>query len=387
MLTRRNINYTDKSASVSFIRLISQRRKNLVSCLIIMLILIAGVVVIFHDYEWYGTTIVKVEKVSNVLSKESSGNGIGEKHYKQTVTGRIMNGKLQGQDVQMQNEYSSSGVYDDEYHAGDEIFVESVTDDHGKLTGRISGVKRDKYLAVLAALFVMLLYIVTGRKGIFSVISLIVNIAVFCYALILYGKGRDIFMLSNCLVLFFSFSSLLLIGGLKKKSFIAILSTIISLCLTMVLFRIVMTYTAGVDYTYMLYVQGHDDLSEIYLSQVLLGGLGAIMDVAITEASTINELVVKNSGISLQELIRSGREVGHDIMGTMINVMLFTYICGSIPLIILKMNNDIKFLTILKWHLPMEIYGFLIESIGILLTIPISIFVSVVLFRKLRRNQ
>jgi uncharacterized membrane protein len=350
-----------------------------------MMILMISVVIVFHDYQWYDTSIVKIEKTSNTLSEESKGNETGEKHYEQTVTGHIMNGELRGQVVQMQNSYSSSGVYDDEYKTGDEVFVENIADNNGKLTGSISGLKRDQYLACLIALFVMLIYLVTGKKGILSVLSLIINIAIFSYALDLYSKGHDILMLSNCLVLFFTFSSLLFISGFQKKTFIAIFSTAIALCFTMILFKIVIACTGGIDYTYMQYVQGHDDLSEIFMSQILLGGLGAIMDVAITEASAINELVVQNKGISLKELLRSGREVGHDIMGTMINVMLFTYICGSIPLMILKMNNDIKFHTIILWHLPMEIYGFLIESIGILLSIPISLLISAVFFKKLRR--
>ena len=77
--------------------------------------------------------------------------------------------------------------------------------------------------------------------------------------------------------------------------------------------------------------------------------------------------------------------MGHDIMGTMINIMLFTYISGSIPLIILKMKSDVRLHTIILLHMPMEVYRFLIGSIGILLTIPISLFVSVALFKKWRR--
>ena len=386
MNKKSNIIRIDQSGFSPITKLVNQNKKSILSCLIVMIVLIAGVVIVFHDYKCYDTSIVKIEKVDHELSKETEENYTAEKHYEQTVTGLIMNGELLGQNVQMQNRYTSSGVYDDEYKTGDEVFVENITDNNGVLTGSISGLKRDKYLAILIAFFVMLLYIVIGKKGILSIISLIVNITVFCYALDLYSKGHNILMLSNCLVLFFTFSSLFFIGGLKKKSFVAILSTLITLCFTMILFKLVMAYTAGVDYTYMLYVQGHDDLSEIFMSQILLGGLGAIMDVAITEVSTINELVAKNNEIPLRELLRSGREVGHDIMGTMINVMLFTYICGSIPLIILKMNNDIKFHTIILWHLPMEIYGFLIESIGILLSIPISLLISVILFKKLRRN-
>jgi uncharacterized membrane protein len=137
MLAKRNSIHTGKPESISLIKSIAQDKKNIVSCIIVILILIAGVIFVYHDYEWYDTSIVKLEKVENSLSKESSGNNIGERHYEQTVTGRIMNGEQKGRQVQMQNKYSSSDVYDDEYKAGDEVFVQSITDHNGTLTGTI----------------------------------------------------------------------------------------------------------------------------------------------------------------------------------------------------------------------------------------------------------
>ena len=385
MFSKYNLINFNQSVLTPFKKLIIQNKKYIIFNLIITAILVIGVVIIFNNYNWYDTTIVRIQQVENSLSNESKVDSAGEKYYNQIVIGTIMNGKLQGQKALMRNKYSSSGVFDDEYKAKDEVFVDNISDDNGKLTGSISGLKRDKYMAILLALFILLLFIVTNKKGFFSLISLTANITVFWYALDLYFNGRDILMLSNGLVLFFTCSSLLFISGLKKKTFVAILTTLITVGFTMILFKIVMAYTDGVDYTYMVYIASQKDLSEIFMSQILLGGLGAIMDVAITEASTINELVVRNNEISVKELLRAGREVGHDIMGTMINVMLFTYICGSIPLIILKMKNDVKLHTIILWHIPMEMYRFLIGSIGILLAIPISLFVSIILFKKLRR--
>nr|WP_280634480.1 YibE/F family protein [Clostridium aminobutyricum] len=241
-------------------------------------------------------------------------------------------------------------------------------------------------MAVLLALFILFLFMITKKKAFFTFISLTANIAVLCYALNLNHKGHNIWVISICLALFFTFFSLILISGLKKKTFAAILSTLISLSFTMILFKIFMVFTQGVDYTYMGYIAGQNYLSDLFLSQILIGGLGAIMDIAITEASAINELVDINSKISIKDLISSGREVGHDIMGTMINIMLFTYICGIIPLIILKMKNNIELHTIIIWQVPMELYGFMIGSIGILLTIPISLTVSIIVFKKLRRS-
>ena len=361
-------------------------KQNLCLYVIAVAVLTAGVIVTFNNYNWYDKTIVKIEKAENSFSNKTSGSGNGERYYHQSMTGTIMNGEYQGQKAYLDNQYSSSGVLDDQYKPGNEVFVKIDSGEKEKLTGTITGFKRDKYMAVLTALFLLLMFIVTNRKGFFSVISLAINIVVLWYALSLNYNGHNILMISNCLVLFFTFTSLFFINGVNRKTFIAMLSTLISLFFTMLLFKIVMLFTDGVDYTYMEYIAGQNNLSELFLSQMLIGGLGAIMDVAITETSAIHELVDKNSQIPAKELLKSGREVGHDIMGTMINVMLFTYICGTIPLIILKMKNDIKLHTIIVWQIPMELYRFIVGSIGILLTIPISLLISILIMKKVRRS-
>ena len=89
----------------------------------------------------------------------------------------------------------------------------------------------------------------------------------------------------------------------------------------------------------------------------------------------------KNPSVSLRRLIHSGREIGYDIMGTMINVLLFVLASGMIPMFILKMNNDISFITIVRYHIPYDICRFLIESIGIVLAIPVSILITSVMMK------
>lgn len=361
------------------------KKKNIILNLIVMVILIVGVVIVFNNYNWYDATIVKIKSVEDSLINESKGSSVKEKYYDQEMIGTIMNGENHGQMVYLNNKYSSSGVLDERYKSGNEVFAKIASDDNGKITGTISGLKRDKYMAILLALFIWLLFIVINKKCFFYFISLAANVVVLWYALDLNYNGHNILMISNCLVLFFIFVSLIFICGLKKKTFVAILSTLISLCFTMTIFKILMMCTEGVDYTYMEYISGQNYLSDLFMSQMLIGGLGAIMDVAISEVSAINELVDINREISSKELIKSGREVGYDVMGTMINIMLFTYVCGIIPMIILKMKNDVKLHTIILWQIPTELYGFLVGSIGILLTIPISLFVSIFVFKKLRR--
>lgn len=364
-----------------------KHKKHLLFYLSIIVLLALGILLVFNNYKWYDTSIAKIIKVENSFDHESEGNdGEIENYYNQQLVGIIMNGEFKEFRVTIENLYSSSGVYDDEYKVGDEVFITIKSTNKNKVIGTILGLKRDKYIAILFSLLFLFILLVAKKRGILSIVSLILNIFVFWLALDLYKKGTNILFLSNCMVIFFTSTSLLLINGVKKSTFIAIISTLVSICFTMIILRLVMISTEGIDYAFMEYITSPDDLPEIFMSQILLGGLGAIMDVSITMSSTVNELVMKDSKIPINKLIKSGREVGYDIMGTMINVMLFTYICGSIPIIILKMKSQIRLITIILLHIPMELYRFLLGSIGILLTIPVSLFISILILKIIRRQ-
>lgn len=124
------------------------------------------------------------------------------------------------------------------------------------------------------------------------------------------------------------------------------------------------------------YLGSTGNSADIFWADIMLTGLGAIMDVTVTISAAVGEIVRKNPSVSLRRLIHSGREIGYDIMGTMINVLLFVLASGMIPMFILKMNNDISFITIVRYHIPYDICRFLIESIGIVLAIPVSVFIA-----------
>lgn len=68
-------------------------------------------------------------------------------------------------------------------------------------------------------------------------------------------------------------------------------------------------------------------------------------------------------------------------MGTMINVLLFVFGCGLIPTCLIRMNNEVRFVTIVKLHIPCELCRFFVESIGIVLAIPVSIFITAVMMK------
>jgi uncharacterized membrane protein len=115
---------------------------------------------------------------------------------------------------------------------------------------------------------------------------------------------------------------------------------------------------------------------------ILLSGLGAIMDISITIASSLNELILKNNKIDRTSLLKSGKEISKDIVGTMINVMLFTCYTSVIPTIILATRNNLPFINALNYYGSLELTIVLCTCLGIVLTIPISLMISVLILNK-----
>ena len=165
------------------------------------------------------------------------------------------------------------------------------------------------------------------------------------------------------------------------------LSSFCVLALIMAIFFAVMNRVAEPDYSAMEYLGTIENPEDIFAAEVMLAGLGAIMDVAVTISAALSELLEKKPDLTFRSLFRSGREIGYDIMGTMISVLLFTFGSSLIPSFLIRMNNEVSFLTIVRLHIPLEIVEFLIESIGIVAAIPISILISSCLLRRRGRRS
>lgn len=363
---------------------ISKHKKSIIIYLLILILFILGIELIDNNYSMYNTPIAKITSVKNKFQKECIGEkGEHEKYYIQIINAEIKNGEFEGRKIELSNTYSSSKVYDDEYVKGNKIFINISSDKSEKiLKGTIIGLKRDKYIAITIALFFFLLILVAKKRGFIIFISLLLNMVIFIYALYKYMNGVDLLLISNLLVLTFTIISMTFTSGFNRKTLAAIISTLISIEVVMLLFKIAISVSEGIDYSAFEYMLNPNDLHKIFMLEIMIGGLGAIMDISISMASTMSELIEKDNNISKKRLLSSGRELGYDIMGTMINVLLFTYICGEIPLIILKMKNGFNLINLISLHIPFEIYRFLIGGIGILIAIPISQLISVLILKK-----
>lgn len=346
-----------------------------------------------NDYSLYSAHIGKITAVEDTHVNTRTGfdgtHEYEEKYYDQQITAQLKNGSLKGLSVKLTNTYGKSTVYDTRYKVGDDIFIDDIKEDGNGYVGKAAGIKRDQYVALVLALLFGLFLLIDGKKGTLTIFSLVLNMVVFYYMLVLYNQGMNILMLSIPMVIFFTAMLLFFMHGISEKTWLSFGATMVAVALTTAIAALVMQY-GEIDYTFMEYLQqpfDPKDAEYIFLAELLIGCLGAIMDVVVTVVMTISEIVANSPEVTPKALIKSCRSVGDDVVGTMINIMFFTNIAASLPFFILSMRNGIAVLTILKYHVFFELARFLVGSIGVVLSIPISAFLATYYYKKWRKNK
>ncbi|WP_418921998.1 YibE/F family protein [Bacillus thuringiensis] len=364
-------------------------RKQIFLFTILLLFFSSSIIFVHHNYSYYERPIAKVIKTKLEYSSETSDVGHNlDKIYTQSVVAQLKNGKEKGHLIHLVNNYSSSGGYDQKYNVGDELFVSihQNTEKNVELTGDITDVKRDKYVLFIGWIFVFVLLFIGKRQGFFSIISLAINVVLLSYALdlYLYTFNSNLLLICSVSVILFTFISLLLVNGFNEKTFAAIFSTLLGTFISLLITYLALWFTAekGLRYEEMQFLTR--PYKEVFMTGVLIGSLGAVMDIAITMSSSIFGLYEENNNISIKALTISGMDIGKDIMGSMTNILFFAYISGSIPIIILYLKNKSALGFTLSMNLSLELTRALAGGIGIALTIPIGLYTTIFFINRKR---
>jgi uncharacterized membrane protein len=359
---------------------------------ILILCFAVSIVFVNHNYSFYERPIAKVIETNLEDTTESIDIHDNEdKIFTQSIIAELKNGEEKGHLIHLTNEYSSSGGYDQEYHVGNELFVSIDTnrEENAGLTGTIVDVKRDKYVLIVAWIFILTLLIVGKKQGLFSVISLAINAVLLSYALDVYvnTSGTSLLCICSISIILFTVISLLLVNGFNEKTYAAIVATLLGTFVSLLITYLVMWFTSekGLRYEEMQFVTSPYRM--VFMAGLFVGSLGAVMDVAITMSSSMFGLYEKNSHISLKALKTSGLEIGKDIMGTMTNILFFAYISGSIPMLILYLKNASPLMFTLSMNLSLELARALSGGIGIVLTIPIGLYTSLFFINRKRARK
>lgn len=299
----------------------------------------------------------------------------------QIIKIKISNGKYKGQEFIIENHISGNPVFDIIVKKGDKVLLDIEEDAEGIPSIYITDFIRDTYLGLLLLIFAGLLIVIGKIKGIKSIVSLTITATVilkFMLPMILKGYSPIwVAILSATIITSITF---VIIAGINFKSFSAIIGTIGGVVFAGFIAYLIgslvkLTGLHSEEANMLMFIpqQISFNFQGLLFSGIIIGTLGAVMDVAMSIASAMYEMKALNPEISSNKLIFSGLNIGKDIMGTMSNTLILAYTGSSVPLMLLFMAYETPLIKIINLDMiATEIVRALSGSIGLIIAIPIT---------------
>jgi len=241
--------------------------------------------------------------------------------------------------------------------------------------------ERLHYIFILGAIFVVLMILFGGAKGVNAIISIgFIGGAVFLVFIPAIISGRNIYVTTIIISIYAVIATMLTVVGVNKKAFAAILGCMGGVFVAGILMRVmdaVMSLSGFLDRDHGFLASttmDHPlDLRAVIFAGVMIGILGAVMDVALSIASSLWEVKEAGGYLKFREVFRSGMNIGRDIVGTMLNTLILAYIGSSLAMILLIATSYVSFLSLFNWEMVLvELLRALIGSFGLLLTVPLT---------------
>ncbi len=320
-------------------------------------------------------------RVLEVLSTDIQDTGYGLVTERQLLRVAITSGRYRGETVVVEHFKSGHPVYDVSVSAGDGVLL-LLQVEGGRLGPVfIEAPLRQPQLVWLALGFILALVAAGGKKGLKAVLSLALMVLVVVKVLLpLLLKGFSPIPLTVLVAVVVSAVVLMAIGGPTRKTLVATIGTTGGVTAAGLLAMKVgaaarLTGLSAEEAQMLLFIpQGTDfDFRGLLFAGIIIGALGAVMDVGMSVASAMAELKRVDPAASPRQLFTSGMNVGRDVMGTMSNTLILAYTGGAIPLMLLFMAYDTPLTYIVNLDLiATEVVRALSGSIGLVLAIPIT---------------
>lgn len=324
-------------------------------------------------------------------SKTYKGKIISEKTISEEVFGESIELKQFTVKVDFDNETkdieiaqpSSPELHSTNFGVGDKVVI-SETTVNGEVSYVITDYQRTTPFFILLAIFIILVLLVARWNGFFSLLGLAISYFIIFNVLlnlILDGQNALLSAIITCILIIPL--NFYLGHGINSKTTYAAVSTIITLILVGVLSIWFVNMAKLTGYTsdeagYIVFLtKGLVNLKDLLLASILIGTLGILDDITISQSSIAHQLKAAKESISFNELFVRTMAVGRDHISSLVNTLILVYTSASLPLLLLFENTETSFIDTLNREVIMEeIVIMLLSSIGLILAVPISTFIS-----------
>ena len=254
---------------------------------------------------------------------------------------------------------------------------------------------RSTKIFVLIALFIVFIALIAGVKGIKSTIALFISIYIILFfdvALLMNGYNNilvTIFTVVLCAVY-----SLVILYGYTRMTLINMISIFTSFLIAACLVKIIGS---------VLYVSGHNmedvetlltigniwglRIQDLLFSAVSIASLGASMDVSVSISSSLKEIKSLNQDLDKKRLFESGMNIGKDIIGTMVNTLVFAFIGSSLVMIMVLISHGVSFNQMINSDFfTVELTKGLVGTVVVIIMVPVTSLFSSIIYNLKEEN-
>ena len=243
--------------------------------------------------------------------------------------------------------------------------------------------QRKPILFWLALLFAVAVVALGRLRGLAALGGLIVTLIVLlAFVLPAVIDGRSAVLVAIVGAAGITFATLYLAHGFSSKTTTALLGTLISLGLTAALAQVFVRLAqfsgfASEAATILNLESTAIDVGGLVLAGVIIGALGALDDVTVTQASVVWELRAANPELTSRQLFHSGLRIGRDHIASTVNTLLLAYAGASLPLLIFFVVSEQSLASVANQEIvATEIVRTLVGSIGLVASVPVTTWLA-----------
>jgi len=361
-------------------------------------VVLAFVAGIADFYKIEKTEMVSVEgrtfetaKVVEITKDNLQENGT--RSGEQQLIVKMLSGEFKGENIEATS--SDGNLFGAVCRVGMKVIVIVSATDNGQLVSVYSADRRIA-IFVYVAIFFLLICLIGGKNGIKSVLGLVCTFVALIYIYVpLVYKGYSPFWMAIFVAALTTIITMYLIGGYTRKTLSAIIGTVFGVFIAGVCAHL-FGMAAGIsgynvsDIETLLYVGQNTpvQIGELLFAGILIASLGAVMDVAMSISSTIEEISNKNPDLDAKQLFLSGLHVGRDMMGTMSNTLILAFVGGSLSVLVVDYAYDLPFLQLINsYSIGIEIMQGISGSMGVILTVPFVSAASAYLYKIFKNTR
>ena len=332
-----------------------------------------------------------IARVTDVLEDDAEvqdwteGRRIGQQYLEV----ELLNGEWKGLVLETVNYLT---IYTNvDAHVGTKIVVRLDLDDNGEpYIISVPNYDRATMLMGMLLIFAAVLVIIGRKKGLMALLGLAYTLASLWFIQVpMILRGADPVLTAILIVALTTVSSLFLLTGWSKKTLCASLGCIGGVAAAGLFAALAGTisplngFNLSEAEELVLRATEYDlHVSGLFVSGILIASLGAVMDVAMSIASSCWELRELNPALPRAALFRSGMNIGRDAMGTMANTLILAFAGSSLNVLLLLQIYDYPFIQIFNTDaIATEMIRGVAGSIGIILTVPLVALLSAQLMK------